>query len=439
MTTFGSFNKARLVDAACRTDFPSFYRKCFHTINPGTVYCSGWHSHALGHHLEQVRLGKIRRLIINMPPRLGKSLMASVAFAAFVLGHDPTKRVVVISYNSDLASNLHNTFRGIVESAWYQSLFPTMRISRNTEFETVTDQYGYRRATSIDGTLTGIGGDILIIDDYLKPGDAIYDNKRATANNLFFNTVLSRLDNKQTGAIVVVGQRLHCDDLTALLLRSSDEYTLLSLPAMSEREQLIPISDTQCYLRPVDDVLMRLPRFSQRFVPPSRDVCRAVSTKPVASWRRYDQARMDPRLRSAAGINSIIDVPSKLRHRLKTGRMERSVGMHHLVARPQQILPRRCIGGTIRLFNPEGARHLGRTCVQACHNSNRGHRDRHSTYRGTQNAWAPGSRGQAKTRQEKSLVQSNSKIHKRSGTFSKTKALACGCGERTLRFSKWTL
>ena len=255
MTTFGSFNKARLVDAACRTDFPSFYRKCFHTINPGTVYCSGWHSHALGHHLEQVRLGKIRRLIINMPPRLGKSLMASVAFAAFVLGHDPTKRVVVISYNSDLASNLHNTFRGIVESAWYQSLFPTMRISRNTEFETVTDQYGYRRATSIDGTLTGIGGDILIIDDYLKPGDAIYDNKRATANNLFFNTVLSRLDNKQTGAIVVVGQRLHCDDLTALLLRSSDEYTLLSLPAMSEREQLIPISDTQCYLRPVDDVL----------------------------------------------------------------------------------------------------------------------------------------------------------------------------------------
>jgi hypothetical protein len=87
-----SFNKASLVDAAGRTYFPSFYRMCFHTINPGTMYCSAWHTHALGHHLEQVRRGNCKRLIVNMPPRIGKSLMASVALPAFALGHDPTKR-----------------------------------------------------------------------------------------------------------------------------------------------------------------------------------------------------------------------------------------------------------------------------------------------------------------------------------------------------------
>jgi hypothetical protein len=252
MTTFA---KARLVGAACRADFPTFYCKCFHTVNPGTVYYSGGYCRAVGHHLDQLRLGNSKRLIINMPPRFGKSLMASVALPAFILGHDPTKRIVVISYNSELAVKLHNEFRAVVESAWYQRLFPAMRIARSTEFETATEQRGYRRATSIDGTLTGIGGDILVIDDYLKPGDAVSDNKRATANNLFFNTVLSRLDNKQTGAIVVVGQRLHPDDLTAVLLRSGDKWPLLSLPAIAEQEQRIPISDTEWYVRPVGDVL----------------------------------------------------------------------------------------------------------------------------------------------------------------------------------------
>ncbi len=252
MTTFA---QARLVDAACRTDFATFFGKCFHTVNPGTVYHPGWHSHTLAYHLERVRRGRCKRLIINVPPRFGKSLETSVALPAFILGHDPTKRIVVISYNSELAVKLHNEFRAVVESVWFQRLFPAMRIARSTEFETSTEQRGYRRATSIDGTLTGIGGDILIIDDYLKPSDAVSDNKRTTANNLFFNTVLSRLDNKQTDVIIFVGQRLHIDDLTALLLRLGNEWTLLSLPAIAEQEQRIPISDTKCYVRPVGDVL----------------------------------------------------------------------------------------------------------------------------------------------------------------------------------------
>ena len=77
-----------LVNAACRTDFVSFVRKVFHVLNPSAIFHMNWHICAIAYYLEQVRLGKIKRLIINVPPRSLKSIMSSVAFPAFVLGHD---------------------------------------------------------------------------------------------------------------------------------------------------------------------------------------------------------------------------------------------------------------------------------------------------------------------------------------------------------------
>ena len=66
-----------LLDAICRNDFPSFTRKCFHSLSPGSRFLTSWHMSALAYRLEQVRLGEITRLIINMPPRYGKSTAAS--------------------------------------------------------------------------------------------------------------------------------------------------------------------------------------------------------------------------------------------------------------------------------------------------------------------------------------------------------------------------
>jgi hypothetical protein len=83
------------VHAACRKDFVSFVRKAFHVLNPSAIFHMNWHICAIAYYLEQVRLGKIRRLIITLPPRSLKSIMCSVAFPAFVLGHDPTKRLIV--------------------------------------------------------------------------------------------------------------------------------------------------------------------------------------------------------------------------------------------------------------------------------------------------------------------------------------------------------
>jgi hypothetical protein len=250
-------SKARLLQAVCRNDFVSFVRKCYHTLSPGSPFHPNWHILAMAYHLEQVRLGKIKRLIINVPPRSLKSITSSVALSAWILGHDPSEQIVAVSYGSELAIKLANDFRAIINAPWYQKLFPGTRISRtkNTETEVTTTRNGLRLATSIDGTLTGRGGNIIIIDDPLKPIDALSDSRRQRVNDWFANTLLSRLDNKLDGAMVVVMQRLHMDDLTGMLLRGSDEWTLLSLPAIAEHEERIQIGPDTYHTRRVGDLL----------------------------------------------------------------------------------------------------------------------------------------------------------------------------------------
>jgi predicted phage terminase large subunit-like protein len=241
----------RHADAMHRTDFASFIGKCFHTLQPGRQFHMNWHIAATAYHLEQVRLGKINRLIINMPPRSLKSIMSSVAFPAFVLGHDPTKRIIAVSYGADLAVKHSNDFRAILEAPFYQRLFPRTRISRvkNTEFEVTTTLSGGRMATSIDGTLTGRGGDLFLLDDPLKPIDALSDSKRERTNDWFNNTLLSRLDDKLAGAIILVMQRLHLDDLCGTISRASNEWTLLNLPAIAEHDETILIGPNKHHVR----------------------------------------------------------------------------------------------------------------------------------------------------------------------------------------------
>jgi predicted phage terminase large subunit-like protein len=249
---------SRLRDAITRSDFASFNRRVFQTLAPSATYQDNWHIHAIAHHLELVRQQKIRRLIITMPPRSMKSMLCSVSFPAWLLGHDPSKRMIGVSYSSDLAIKLSNDCREIIGASWYRELFRNTKLSRhkNTEAEFQTTRMGFRMATSIEGTLTGRGGDIIILDDPLKPIDALSDSKRERVNNAFFNTILSRLDDKRTGAIIIVMQRLHEDDLVGRLLREQpDQWTVLSLPAIAEQEEEIEIGNARYHVRRVGDLL----------------------------------------------------------------------------------------------------------------------------------------------------------------------------------------
>src|SRR3984893_8429416 len=249
--------EGRTLEALLRNDFRAFLHKIFAILSPGQTYVRTWHVEAIAWRLERVRRGEVRRLIINMPPGSLKAIAASVGFPAFVLGHDPSRRIICVSYSGDLAKKHANDFRAVLESPWYRSAFPSTRIGpfKNSETEIELTARGFRLATSVGGTLTGRGGEIIVIDDPLKPDDALSETKRSAANQWFTNTLLSRLDDKRTGAIVVVMQRVHIDDLTGFLLGQSDEWDVLSLPAIAESDEAIPLSNDRMHLRESGEAL----------------------------------------------------------------------------------------------------------------------------------------------------------------------------------------
>ncbi len=246
----------RLFQALLRNDLRPFIHRTFTTLCPGQTFEMSWHMEAIAYRLEQIRRGKIKRLIINMPPRSLKSIATSVAFPAYALGLDPTRRFICVSYSAELAKKHSNDFRVVIEEPWYRDLFPHTRIGqKDSETEIGLTARGFRLATSVGGTLTGRGGDIIVIDDPLKPDDAYSEARRTAANEWFKNTLLSRLDDKRTGAIVVVMQRVHMDDLTGFVTSESDEWTVLNLPAIAEANEDVPISDTKVYHRKAGQAL----------------------------------------------------------------------------------------------------------------------------------------------------------------------------------------
>jgi predicted phage terminase large subunit-like protein len=244
-----------LFDAVMRGDFVSFLYRCFLHLNPGAQFLPNWHIRAIAYQLERIRRGEITRLIINMPPRYLKSITVSVAFPAFLLGQESRRRVISISYGDELSAKHASDFRSIVHSPWYQRAFPEMRIARSTEGELVTTKRGFRRTTSVSGTLTGLGGDLIILDDPQKPVDAQSETRRNSVNQWVANTLMSRLDNKQTSPVILVMQRVHMDDLSGFLSSSSDEWEVLSLPAIAETEALVPIGPNEFYPRKVGEAL----------------------------------------------------------------------------------------------------------------------------------------------------------------------------------------
>ena len=241
-------------DAILRRHLDWFLRRCLMTLNPGSPYLPNWHISAITHQLERIRRGEITRLIINMPPRHLKSLTVSVAFPAFLLGHEPWHRIFAISYGSELSSKHASDFRSIVESPWYRRAFPAMRIWRSLEEEVWTSARGFRRSTSVYGTLTGLGGDIFIIDDPQKPVDAQSDVQRNRLNQWVSNTLMSRLDSKEKGIIIVVMQRVHLNDLSGYLMQAGG-WTVLSLPAIAEQDETIAIADNEFHVRPAGEAL----------------------------------------------------------------------------------------------------------------------------------------------------------------------------------------
>jgi predicted phage terminase large subunit-like protein len=242
--------------AALRQDLLTFIEKSFGTVTPGVTYLPNWHIDAVAHALERCIAGDINRLVISLPPRYLKSLCVTAALPAFLLGHDPTKKIICASYSKDLAAKHAFDCQLIMESDWYRRAFPqTARSLRKvTQLELATRQNGFRLAASVGGTLTGRGGDVLIIDDPHKADEVQSDAKRKAVRDWYEQTAATRLDDPRKGIVIIIHQRLHQDDLAGSLLEKGGWHHL-NLPAIAEEDAKIPISPDKYHSRKCGDVL----------------------------------------------------------------------------------------------------------------------------------------------------------------------------------------
>ncbi|MGA0594578.1 hypothetical protein [Enterovirga sp. CN4-39] len=216
---------ARLFRSLLRTDFMVFVERCFATLNPGARFQDSWHLQAIAEALRRVDVGEIRRLIVNVPPRSGKSILISIAYPAWRLGHDPRTRIICVSSDDKLVLSLAASFRAVVESVWYRRAFPNFSVKRggNRATETVTTVRGYRYGVSLGGSVLGRGADLIIADDAMSPEAALSEAVRRRELEMWTTKFPSRLDDKAKGAIVIVGQRLHQHDLVGFLAEDEDE------------------------------------------------------------------------------------------------------------------------------------------------------------------------------------------------------------------------
>src|ERR1019366_5407168 len=233
----------REYESVLRNDLSTFVERSFLELNPQAMFVPGPYIDLLASALERCRTGSAKRQIINLPPRTLKSHAASVAFPAWLLGHHPSMQIICASYGQDLADKHARDCRTLMSSSFYRKLFPRTVLSaeKTSVNDFMTTAQGFRMSTSVGGVLTGRGADVIILDDILKPDDALSETRRRAANDWYFNTLLSRLNSKENGIIIIVMQRLHQEDLVGEVLER-EHWDVLSLPAIAEENELYPIS-----------------------------------------------------------------------------------------------------------------------------------------------------------------------------------------------------
>ena len=211
-------------------------------------FAHGWPIEAVAEHLQAVVDGEIKRLIINIPPRCAKSSLTSVAFPAFTWAQrrvsdtsGPGVQFLHASYSQILTLRDSTKCRRLIESPWYQSLWGDrfqLMADQNTKSRFDNDKGGSRLSTSVGSSLTGEGGNIIVVDDPNAAQEAHSEATIATTIEWWDGALSTRLNNAKTGAFVVIQQRLGEEDLTGhILSKEVGEWTHLCLPMRFEPER----------------------------------------------------------------------------------------------------------------------------------------------------------------------------------------------------------
>lgn len=230
--------------AECMSDFYTFTQKMF-LARKGVEMRLNFHQRLICEALEKVVLGKTKRLIINIPPRSGKTEISVLNFVAWATGLFPDSEWIHVSYSKRLASNNTYGIREIMRNEAYKEIFPYVEIKSDSDAkdEFRTNYGGIIYATGSDGSITGRGAGGMsgrfqggiIIDDPHKPGEANSELVRSGVLNWFQETLESRKNNPDT-PIIVIMQRLHEEDLAGWLINggNGEEWETLVVPAINE-------------------------------------------------------------------------------------------------------------------------------------------------------------------------------------------------------------
>lgn len=240
--------KSRILEAILRQDFRYFIEKVFNELNPGIKYEHNWHIDLFSDYLMDTKEGK--RIIINIPPRSLKSIIFSVAYPAYLLGKNPTKRIITASFARNLAIKHSLDTRFIMESNWYKRLFPATILSpkQNQKSKFLTTKGGFRMAASVGSMITGEGADILIIDDPHNPSHINSSIRRQQVVNWYEQTFSTRLNNKEQGSIFLIMQRLHKADLTGYI-ENAGGFKSIKIPAIAGEDLEWHINDKQYFFK----------------------------------------------------------------------------------------------------------------------------------------------------------------------------------------------
>lgn len=245
---------AEQVAALYRQHFPSFLRFAFRELHHGQPLVETPHIDVLADHLARVARGEITRLIINLPPRCLKSLAASVVLPVWMLGRKPTAQIMSVAGSRELARDFETATRDLLATQRCRALFPHLSVE-GRRGEIRLPHGGRRIAGTVGGTLIGRGADLIVVDDPIAPA-RVHDAARRTAVTKWFDAeVIQRLSDKKTGAVIVVMQRLHVDDLCGHLLGGEQPWVHLNMPAIATRNESWKLSDGRTVNRAKGDAL----------------------------------------------------------------------------------------------------------------------------------------------------------------------------------------
>jgi predicted phage terminase large subunit-like protein len=244
-------DNADAIRARCRT-LAGFVREAWHVLEPNAVYVHNWHIDAICDHLTSVSHGYITRLLINVPPGSMKSLLVSVFWPAWEWGPKGMRsmRYLVTAHNDKPVLRDGERSLRLLQSEWYQSLWPEVQLTSTAVTAFGNSATGIRRGVAF-GSLMGMRGDRLILDDPHSVDTAESEVERATTARRFREGALDRLNDKQRSAIVVIMQRLHENDIAGVILAQKMDYVYLMLPMEFEPERacetIIGFKDPRTY------------------------------------------------------------------------------------------------------------------------------------------------------------------------------------------------